>query len=108
MRGRRCCPTRGLTARLLEELGRPPAAAIVASLDALHRGGDAEPAPYAERVDAADMQTAALFSGAAELGVAIAAVLIVAESATGDQADDDRIEAAAKRGGTAAADTLQD
>ena len=50
-------PDPDLTARLRQELGPATRPAIVASLDALHRGG-AERAPYAERVDAADMQTA--------------------------------------------------
>lgn len=99
-------PDAGLTARLREELGEAARPAIVASLDALHRGGEAAPAPYAERVDAADMQTAALFAGAEELGLALAAVLVVAESAAGDQADDDRVEAAAKAGGAAATAAL--
>jgi uridine phosphorylase len=99
-------PDAELTARLREGLGEATRAAIVASLDAMHRGGRAERAPYAERVDAADMQTATLFSGAKDLGLAIAAVLIVAESAAGDQADDARIEAAAKSGGAAAAAAL--
>jgi uridine phosphorylase len=99
-------PDVGLTARLREELGQATRPAIVASLDALHQGGHAEAAPYAERVDAADMQTATLFAGALELGLAIAAVLVVAESAGGDQADDDRIEAAAKVAGAAAAAAL--
>jgi uridine phosphorylase len=99
-------PDAGLTARLRQELGQATRPAIVASLDALHRGGRVERAPYAERVDAADMQTATLFSGAKDLGLAIAAVLVVAESAAGNQADDDRIEAAAKAGGVAASATL--
>lgn len=99
-------PDVNLTARLRQELGPTGRPAIVASLDALHRSGRVERAPYAERVDAADMQTATLFSGAKELGVAIAAVLVVAESAAGDQADDDRIEAAAKTAGVAGLTTL--
>jgi hypothetical protein len=52
------------------------------------------------------MQTAALFVGAEELDLALAAVLIVAESAAGDRAGDDRIEAAAKVGGAAAVAAL--
>jgi uridine phosphorylase len=106
--GATALPSPSLTARLREELGQATRPAIVASLDALHSSGSAEPAPYAERVDAADMQTAALFSGAKAHGLAIAAVLIVAESAAGDQADDDRIEAAAKLSGMAASAVLQD
>ncbi len=104
--GEAVLPDTGLTARLRQELGEATRPAIVASLDALHRGGRAEPAPYAERVDAADMQTATLFSGAKDLDLAIAAVLIVAESAAGDQADDDQVEAAAKVAGAAAAAAL--
>jgi uridine phosphorylase len=99
-------PDTNLTARLRQELGRATRPAIVASLDALHRSGRSESESYAERVDAADMQTAALFAGAADLGLAIAAVLIVAESAAGDQAGDDRLEASAKLGGTAASAAL--
>jgi len=99
-------PDPGLTARLREELGEGARAAIVASLDALHHGGEAERAPYAERVDAADMQTATLFAGAGDLGLALAAVLVVAESAGGDQADDEQVEVAAKAGGAAAVAAL--
>jgi uridine phosphorylase len=99
-------PDAGLTARLREGLGEATRPAVVASLDALHRVGRAEGEPYTERVDAADMQTATLFSVARDLGLAIAAVLVVAESAAGEQADDDRIEAAAKLAGAAAAAAL--
>lgn len=100
-------PDTGLTAGLRRELGQATRPAIVASLDALHRGGRVEPAPYAERVDAADMQTATLFTGAEDLGLAIAAILVVAESAAGNQADDERIEAVAKTAGAAASATLR-
>jgi uridine phosphorylase len=100
-------PSPRLTARLREELGRATRPAIVASLDVLHRSGRAEAALYAEKVDAADMQTAALFSAAPAHDVEIAAVLIVAESADGDQAKEDQIEAAAKLGGSAAAAVLE-
>jgi uridine phosphorylase len=100
-------PDAGLTAQLQRELGQATHPAVVASLDVLHRNESAEPAPYDGRVDAADMQTAALFSTAATLGLAIAAVLIVAESAAGDHADDERIETAAKFGGAAAAASLE-
>jgi uridine phosphorylase len=99
-------PEMGLTARLRQELGRATRPAIVASLDALHRSERVEPAPYEGGVDAADMQTAALFSTAATLGLAIAAVLIVAETAVGDEADEGQIESAAKLAGAAAAVVL--
>jgi uridine phosphorylase len=100
-------PSVSLTARLRDELGRATRPAIVASLDIPHRSGRERKAPYAERVDAADMQTAALFSTAPAHGLEIAAVLIVAESATGEQADENRIEAAARLSGKAAATVLQ-
>jgi uridine phosphorylase len=100
-------PNRSLTARLRDQLGQATRPAIVASLDTLHQGGRAGPAPYGERVTAADMQTAALFSAAATLRLALAAVLIVAESAAGDQADDERVKAAAELGGAAAMAALQ-
>jgi uridine phosphorylase len=100
-------PNRSLTARLRDQLGQATRPAIVASLDTLHQGGRVGPAPYGERVTAADMQTAALFSAAATLRLALAAVLIVAESAAGDQADDERVKAAAELGGAAAVAALQ-
>jgi purine-nucleoside phosphorylase len=101
-------PDVALTARLRQELGRATRPAIVASLDALHRSDRGQPGTYAERVDAADMQTAALLGGAEDLGVAIAAVLIVTESASGDQAGDEELEAAARLGGAAASAALSD
>jgi uridine phosphorylase len=100
--GAAALPSTSLTTRLRQELGQATRPAAVASLDAPHGSGRAERGDYAERVDAADMQTAALFSSAETHGLAIAAVLIVAESASGEHADDDRIEAAAKLGGAAA------
>ena len=93
-----------LTGRLRRQLGigRGARPAIVASLDILHEHGAAEAGGYAGNVDAADMQTAALLAQGERLGVAIAAVLIVAEDAGGEIADDEAVEAAAKRAGTAA------
>jgi uridine phosphorylase len=105
--GKAILPDPSLTARLRQELARTTRPAIVASLDALHRSGRTERTPYIEGVDAADMQTAALFSGAETLGLEIAAVLIVAESAAGEQASDDQIEVAAKLAGMAASAVLQ-
>lgn len=104
--GEAILPDTRLTTRLREELGGEARPAIVASLDVLHRGGDEEPSEYAERVDAADMQTATLLARGGALGTTIAAVLVVAESAGGEQAEDERIEAAAKRAGRAAVTTL--
>lgn len=105
--GRAVLPDTSLTARLRQELARATRPAIVASLDVLHSSSRAEREPYTERVDAADMQTAALFSAAETLGLEIAAVLIVAESAGGDQADDEQIESAARLAGAAASAALQ-
>jgi len=99
-------PDQALTAGLREGLGRGTRPAIVASLDFLHRADGESTGSYAERVDAADMQTATLLAGGAEHGVAIAAILIVAESAGGEQADDETLAAAAERAGVAAASVL--
>jgi uridine phosphorylase len=106
--GEAILPDSGLTARLRDELGATSTArpAIVASLDVLHQGGADESPHYADRVDAADMQTATLLARADALGISIAALLIVAESASGEQADDDQVAATAKRAGRAAAALL--
>ena len=76
--------------------------ATVASLDTLH--GEATPALTG--AEAADMQTAALFAGGATLGIALAAVLIVTESATGQQLEEQATALAAERAGTLAAASL--
>src|ERR1044072_1106033 len=91
-----------LPPRVRDELGAEATPATVASLDVLHQSGSPEAAEYADRVDAADMQTATLLAHAEALGMAIAAILIVTESASGEQASDEQLEAAAKRAGSAA------
>lgn len=73
---------------------------VAASLDSLHDPERGRPTVLAE---AADMQTAALFATAAELGVASAALLIVSERSDSGQLRDEDLEAAAKKAGTAAA-----
>ena len=93
-------PDPELTAALRDQLGDKGRPVAVASLDTLHGGG--APAPVSAG-DAADMQTAALFARGRELGIALAAALIVAESAGGDELSDELAESAAKRAGTAAA-----
>ncbi len=103
--GETLLPSTGLTARLREQLGSAARPALVASLDFVHPAGGGT-AAYATAVDAADMQTAGLFNAALEHEIEIAAVLIVAESAAGDQAGDELLEVAAKRAGTAAAAAL--
>jgi uridine phosphorylase len=56
--------------------------------------------------EVADLQTAALFSAAADLGVQVGALLIVSEDAGGEQIADEELEDAAKRAGRIAADAL--
>jgi len=56
--------------------------------------------------EVADMQTAALLSRGAQLGVALAAVLAVNETRAGERLDDKAMEAAAKRAGHAAVAVL--
>jgi uridine phosphorylase len=96
-------PDPELAEALRDQLGDEARAATVASLDTLHGGG--APAPVAAG-DVADMQTAALFDRGAALGVALAAVLIVIESAGGEALDEEEAVQAAKRAGTAAAAIL--
>jgi uridine phosphorylase len=88
-----------LTAAMREELGDDAIATRVASLDTLHHGGDT---PAVTTGEAADMQTAALFERGEELGVALAATLIVTETVSGKTATDTVMEIAAKRAGIAA------
>lgn len=96
-------PDPELAARLSRELGDDAASAAVASLDVLHGGG--APAPVSAG-DAADMQTAALFARAEELGLALAAVLIVTETNNGERLGDEALEEAARRAGLAASASL--
>lgn len=96
-------PSPELSAALLGELGPKARAGTVASLDTLHGPGDDGEALGA---DAADMQTAALFTRGAELGIAIAAVLIVTATAAGEQIGEAIEQEAAKLAGTAAAAVL--
>jgi uridine phosphorylase len=101
--GRPIAPDLELAEALRHRLGQEARAATVASLDTLHGGG--APAPVAAS-DVADMQTAALFDRGAALRVALAAVLIVVESASGEALGEKEAEQAAKRAGIAAAAVL--
>ncbi|HEV7614882.1 MAG TPA: hypothetical protein VGO36_01480 [Solirubrobacterales bacterium] len=101
--GRAVLPDPALSAALGLQLAEAARPAAVASLDILHGGG--APAPVSAG-DVADMQTAALFSRAGELEVALAAVLVVTETADGGELDGEAGESAAKRAGTAAATVL--
>jgi len=96
-------PDPTLSARLREALSEPVRPGIVASLDTLHSGGTEAPV---EEGEATDMQTAALLDRGRLLGLALAAVLVVVESAAGDQLDDDGLERAAKSAGRAASAVL--
>lgn len=95
--GEPALPDAELSERLAARVGQT---AVVASLDVLHAGG--APAPV-EAGDLADMQTAALFGRARELGIALAAVLIVAEDARGGQVGEEELAAAARLAGRVAA-----
>jgi uridine phosphorylase len=91
-------PDHELTAGLRRSLSDAhPGVAI--SLDNLHDPERDRPSVLAE---AADMQTAALLSTGAELGLAAAALLIVSEKGDSGQLPDAEIEEAAKKAGTAA------
>jgi uridine phosphorylase len=101
--GESVLPDPELSAGLRRELGAAAREATVASLDTLHLGG--APAPV-EEGDAADMQTAALLARGRDLGVAVAAVLVVTATAAGDSLGDEGVETAAKLAGAAAARLL--
>jgi uridine phosphorylase len=102
--GEEIAPDPELTEALRRRLGGGGGrAGSVASLDTLHRE---HPDPAALRADAADMQTAALLRRGRDLGVAVAAVLVVTETADGRQLDDEGLERAAKVAGVAAAAAL--
>jgi uridine phosphorylase len=96
-------PDPELSARLRVELGEAAREATVASLDTLHGGGAPPPVAAGE---ATDMQTATLFGRAHELAIGIAAVLIVVESAAGEELEEEASERAARKSGTAASTVL--
>jgi uridine phosphorylase len=95
-------PDAGLTPALRDAM--PDArSGSVASLDNLYRPERDLPSTLAE---VADMQTAALLTTAAELGVAAAAVLVVTEKSDSGQLPDEELEAKAKIAGRAASAVL--
>jgi uridine phosphorylase len=95
-------PDDALAGRLRSELGTDATAGVVASLDVLHPSpGHATPDG-----DAADMQTAALFVAGRDLGVAIAAVLIVTDADSAAPLDDEALADRAAQAGRAAAFAL--
>lgn len=91
-----------LTHELVGALDGVARGVVSVSLDVLHRP-DREVHPAAE---VADMQTAALFAIGSEFEVAMAALLIVAQTKDGRTLDDEGIERAAKMAGTAAESIL--
>jgi uridine phosphorylase len=96
------CPDAALVEGLRKQLPEARPAAVI-SLDSLYRPERTLPSTLAE---VADMQTAALFATAAELGVAAGALLIVAEKSDAGDLRDEDVEAAAQRAGTAASVVL--
>jgi uridine phosphorylase len=86
---------------LADELAGKARKAPVASLDTLH----SDPASAPADVAAADMQTVAVLSRGAELGMAVAAVLIVSKVENETLADE-KLERASVRAGQAAAKAL--
>lgn len=100
--GAKAVPDRELTAALERSLAGAHSGVAV-SLDTLHRPERDQPSVLAE---GADMQTATLLAAGAEDGVAVAAVLIVAERSDSGQLPDEDLEAAAKGAGNAAATIL--
>jgi len=93
-------PDEGLTARLCDALGDDARRAAVASFD------DHPPPSRPEKAVAADMQSATLLARARGLGVAVAALLMVAESVAGDQLAKDELEDLEKTAGNAAISAL--
>jgi uridine phosphorylase len=89
-------PDPSMSNRLRDELdGRE---AVIASLDTLDSSAPTEAV-------AADMQTAAIFARAQQLGIAAAAILIVNEIDS-ERISDEKLEEAAKRAGRAATESL--
>jgi len=93
-------PDRGLASCLCDALGDDARRVAVASFD------DHPPSSGSEKAVAADMQSAPLLARARGLGVAVAALLIVAESVAGKQLTKDELEDLEKTAGRAAAKAL--
>jgi uridine phosphorylase len=95
-------PDEKLAAKLRAELGDDAHPGRVASLDILHPSpGHATPTG-----DVADMQTAALFAAGRDLGIALAAVLIVTDAENEEPLDDVTLAERAATAGHAAAVAL--
>jgi uridine phosphorylase len=100
--GEGATPDPELNAALAEDLGDDARTVSAVSLDTLHPGASAA----TTEVAAADMQTLALLARSTELGVAVAALLIVADTAGGEQLKAEALEIVAKRAGRAASAVL--
>jgi purine-nucleoside phosphorylase len=96
-------PDPELSKSLAAKLGGELVPERVGSFDAMPPDLDAA---EVSGVAAADMQTVAILARGRQLGIAAAAVLIVAETATGERLADEPLEEAAKRLGRAAASGL--
>jgi uridine phosphorylase len=94
-------PDPALLERLQVELGGEARGVTVASFDALPADVAAVPAAAA-----ADMQTVAVLARGRQLGIAVAALLIVSETDAGELLADEPLETAAKRAGRAASAVL--
>ncbi len=95
-------PAEALTRELAAALPEAHSGTVL-SLDSLYRPERDLPSSLAE---VADMQTAALLATATELGIAVAALLIVSERSDSGQLPDEELEAIAKKAGRAAAAVL--
>jgi uridine phosphorylase len=82
-------PDETLAESLRTALGEGAKAGRVASVDFLHPSPD--PAHAIPEGDVADMQTAALFAAGAQLGVALAAVLVVTDAGDAGELSDERL-----------------
>jgi len=95
-------PDPALLDRLRIELGDEARAMPVASFDTMRAVAGEAPAG----VGAADMQTVAVLARARELGIAVAAILVVTEIDAGEKLADEVLEPAAIGAGKAAASVL--
>lgn len=95
-------PDPGLTAALGGALAPHSRAAEIASFDLM----PTEPSRSPDGPLAADLQTATVLACGAFLGIAVAAVLVVAETVTGEKIPDDALAETTKRVGLAVAAVL--
>jgi purine-nucleoside phosphorylase len=100
--GESALPDPELSARLERELAPGGRAAKVASFDVMPPSLETSLAD----VIAADLQTATVLACGSSLGIAVTTVLIVAETAAGEQVGDEKLAEAARRAGRAAASVL--